>query len=72
MRHMPKEHRELTGKIVELLEKDPGQTVKDLAKQLEVNRTFLAGYLKALENQGLIKSKEIGPARVYFRENVRG
>lgn len=56
---------------MDLLEKDPGQTVKQLAEQLNVNRTFLAGYLKALEDQGYIRSKEIGPAKVYFKENVK-
>ncbi len=60
----------LTSKLIELLEKDPGQTVKQLAEQLDVNRTFLAGYLKALENQGYVRSKKIGPAKVYF--NVKG
>jgi predicted ArsR family transcriptional regulator len=58
---------DLTAKIVELLEKDPGQAVKDLAKKLGVNRTFFAGYLKALENQGYVKSKRIRPAKVYFK-----
>jgi len=61
---MSKEYEQLTSKLIQLLEKDPGQTVKQLAEQLEVNRTFLAGYLKALENQGYIKSKKIGPAKV--------
>jgi len=59
--------RILSQKIIELLEKSPGQTVKELANQLEVNRTFLSGYLRALEEQGFVKSKEIGPARVYFK-----
>jgi len=59
----------LVGKIVALLEKDPGQSVKEMANQLEVNRTFLSGYLKALEDQGYIKSKKIGPAKVYFNES---
>ena len=59
--------RILSQKIIELLEKSPGQTVKELANQLEVNRTFLSGYLRALEEQGYVKSKEIGPARVYFK-----
>lgn len=36
-----------------------------------VNRTFLSGYLKALENQGYIKSKKIGPAKVYFNTDLR-
>ncbi|MEM2293035.1 MAG: winged helix-turn-helix domain-containing protein [Nitrososphaerota archaeon] len=58
----------LTIKLIELLEKDPGQTVKQLAEQLGVNRTFLSGYLKALENQGYVRSKKIGPAKVYFNK----
>ncbi len=69
---MPKKYEDLTAKIVELLKNDPGYSVKDLAKKLEVNRTFLAGYLKALENQGYVRSKRIGPAKVYFNnENKR-
>ena len=66
---MPKEYKGLTAKIVNLLENDPGQSVKNLAKELGVNRTFLAGYLKALENLGYVKSKKIGPAKVYFNES---
>jgi len=58
----------LSGKIYGILENDPGQSVKKLASQLKVNRTFLAGYLKALEEHGYVKSKRIGPARVYFKE----
>lgn len=69
---MARKYEELTGKITKLLEKDPGQTVKDLAKQLKINRTFLAGYLKALESQGCIKLKEIGPAKVYFNNKEGG
>lgn len=64
---MPQSQDKLTSRLIGLLEKDPGQTVKELAKQLDVNRTFLAGYLKALENQGSVKSKKIGPAKVYFK-----
>jgi len=60
------EHEDLTVKIIKLLENDPGQTVKDLARKLSVNRTFLAGYLGALENQGYVKSKRIRSAKVYF------
>jgi len=63
---MTVEHEDLTVKIIKSLENDPGQTVKGLAKKLGVNRTFLAGYLEALENQGYVKSKRIGPAKVYF------
>jgi predicted transcriptional regulator len=66
-----KEYGDLTPRIIELLEKDPGQPVKELAKKLNVNRTFLAGYLKALESQGYIKSKAIGPAKVYFNNDLK-
>ena len=59
----------MADKIVRLLEEDPGQSVKEMANQLEVNRTFLSGYLKALEDQGHVKSKKIGPAKVYFNES---
>jgi predicted transcriptional regulator len=64
---MPK-NPTLTDKIIELLNKEHGQAVKGIAEQLKINRTFLAGYLKALENQGYLKSKKIGPAKVYFNE----
>lgn len=63
---MPKDYGVLMPKIVELLKENPGQTIKELAKQLKVNRSFLAGYLKAIEEQGCVKSKRIGPAKVYF------
>ena len=59
----------LTEKIIKLLREDPGQSVKELAKKLGVNRIFLSGYLKALESQGCIRSKQIGPARVYFNRD---
>ena len=68
---MPKDYGNLTPKVIGLLEKNPGQTIKELAKQLKVNRSFLAGYLKALEEQGYVKSKRIGPAKVYFKEKRR-
>ena len=64
------EHGDLTSRIIELLVNDPGQPVKELAKKLKINRTFLSRYLKALENQDFVKSKKIGPAKVYFKENM--
>lgn len=42
-----------------------------MAEQLEVNRTFLSGYLRALEDQGYIKSKRVGPAKVYFSDDLK-
>jgi len=66
---MKAEYSGLTPKIIKLLDKDPGQPVQKLAKELRINRTYLAGYLKALENDGRIKSKKIGPAKVYFNKS---
>ena len=67
---MPKNYRDITAEVIELLEENPAQTIKQMAEQLKVNRTFLAGYLKAMEAQGSVRSKEIGPARVYFVNSV--
>ena len=69
---MPSDTRDITTEVIQLLDGNPGQTIKELAKQLKVNRTFLAGYLKALEVQGSVRSKAIGPARVYFVNDLRG
>ena len=65
-------HACMTAKVIELLDKNPGQAVKELAQQLKINRTFLAGYLKAMEAQGSVRSKKIGPARVYFVNDLGG
>ena len=62
----------LTHRIIRLLERDPGQPVLRLATELGINRTYLAGYLKALENHGELTSKRIGPAKVYFNKRKRG
>jgi predicted transcriptional regulator len=69
---MSKEYPDLTDRILKLLEKDPGQQIQQLAREIKINRTFLAGYLKALENQGYVKSKRIGPAKVYFIHRPAG
>jgi len=65
---MVKNYKGLTAKIIKLLEEDPGQPVKDLARKLGVNRTYLAGYLQALEDQGYVRSERIGSARGYFNK----
>jgi len=62
----------LKAKILKLLDENPGQSVKELAKQLKVNRSFVAGYLQALEDQGYVRSKRIGPAKVYFNRKKSG
>jgi hypothetical protein len=60
-----KEYPDLTDRIPKLLERDPWQPVKELARKLKVNRTFPAGYLKALGNQGYIRLNKMDPTKVY-------
>jgi len=45
---MPREYGNLKARILKLLDENPGQSVKELARQLNVNRSFVAGYLQAL------------------------
>jgi len=69
---MPREYGNLKVSTLKLLDENPGQSVKELAKQLKVNRSFVAGYLQALEDQGYVRSKRIGPAKVYFNKKREG
>lgn len=69
---MPREYSNLKARILKLLDENPAQSVKELAKQLKVNRSFVAGYLQALEDEGYVRSKRIGPAKVYFNRKKSG
>lgn len=59
----------LEQKIEKILDVTPGQPIIELANKMKVNRTFLAGYLQALEDRGGVTSRKIGPAKVYFNGN---
>ncbi|MEM0011170.1 MAG: hypothetical protein QXW39_03490 [Candidatus Bathyarchaeia archaeon] len=48
----------LTESIIRLLEKDPGQQIQQLARELKVNRTFLAGYPFSFGERGKDQVKE--------------
>ena len=63
---------ELTEKIIKSLEEDLEQSVKELARKLNVNRISLFDYLTASENHGYIRSKRIDSARVYSICNKAG
>jgi predicted transcriptional regulator len=56
----------LTEKMIKLLKKDPRQHTQRLAMKLNVSKTFLSGYFLALKKQEYVRSKKIGPAKVYF------
>ncbi len=59
----------LSQAVLRLLTQRPGQSVKELAIALKVNRQFLSGYLTALEESGAVSSRRVGPARIYFKSN---
>lgn len=61
----------LSDKIKTLLLKTPGLSVKELARASKVNRQFMAGFLAALEERGDVYSRKIGPARIYFNNEVK-
>lgn len=63
---------ELTGKIKEILSKEPGLSVKELSERLNANRQFMAGVLKVLEEQGEVIYRQVGPARIYYAANSGG
>ena len=71
MTSKPQLHQDLSEKIKSLLLKTPGLSVKELARASQVNRQFMSGFLMALEERGEIYSRKVGPARIYFNNEVR-
>lgn len=63
-------NKDLTGNIKGVLAKDPGLSVKELAERLNINRQFMAGFLRALEERGEVRYRNVGPARIYFNIGV--
>ena len=66
-----KERNALSKKIRQLLLKTPGLSVKEIAKASGVNRQFMAGFLRAMEENGEFYSRKVGPARIYFKNEVK-
>jgi predicted transcriptional regulator len=65
------ERNELSQAIKKLLSKTPGLSIKEIAKASEVNRQFMAGFLLAMEEKGEVYSRKVGPARIYFNNEVK-
>ncbi len=61
---------ELTYKVIEILSKEPGLSVKELAEKLKANRQFMAGVLKVLEERREVTCRQVGPARIYYATNA--
>jgi len=58
--------RGIATEVFDILRQEPGQSIREVASRLHLNRSYVAGYLDALESLGYIKSKRIGPAKAYF------
>jgi predicted transcriptional regulator len=61
----------LSNKVKDMLSKTPGLSIKEIARASKVSRQFMAGFLKALEEKGDVYSRKVGPARIYFNNEVR-
>ena len=55
-----------THRVEEILSKEPGLSVKELAERLNTNRQFMAGVLKVFEERGEVSYRQVGPARIYY------
>jgi predicted transcriptional regulator len=61
----------LSDKVKDILSKMPGLSIKEIARASNVSRQFMAGFLKALEEKGDVYSRKVGPARIYFNNEVK-
>ncbi|APH13053.1 hypothetical protein ASJ33_07735 [Dehalococcoides mccartyi] len=61
---------ELTHKVIKILSKELGLSVKELAEKLQANRQFMAGVLKVLEERKEVTFRQVGPARIYYAASV--
>lgn len=61
-----KTKQDFTCNIKEILSREPGLSVKELASRLSANRQFMAGFLTALEERGEVYHRQVGPAKIFF------
>jgi len=57
---------DFAGQMKEILNREPGLSVKELAERLKTNRQYMAGILKVLEERGEVTYRQVGPARIYY------
>lgn len=57
---------DFAGQVRDILSKEPGLSVKELAERLKTNRQYMAGILKVLEERGDVTFRQVGPARIYY------
>jgi len=61
----------LSQKVKRILSENPGLSIKEIAKAVDVNRQFMAGFLTAMEENGEICSRKVGPAKIYFNNKEK-
>lgn len=52
-------------KIKNLLSDTPGMSIKEISDILKKNRHFIVGFLTAMEQQGEIRHRKVGTAKIY-------
>ena len=62
----------LLKKVKDILSKTPGLSIKEIAELSKVDRHFMAGFLKALEEKGEVCSRKVGAAKIYFNNEEGG
>ncbi|BAQ34156.1 MarR family transcriptional regulator [Dehalococcoides sp. UCH007] len=60
------DRQDFASQITDILEKEPGLSIKELAVRLKTNRQYMAGVLKVLEEREDVYCRKVGPARIYF------
>ena len=59
------------AKILAILtEETNGVSVLEVSEKLGLNRNSTARYLEAMEHQGLVSQRKIGPARLYIKSDA--
>jgi len=59
-------HKELE-KVLAIVRKHPeGRTIKEISREIGINRNAVAKYLDILRVAGHVEMKRIGPAKVYY------
>ena len=57
---------DFAGQVKDILGKEPGLSIKELAEKLNTNRQYMAGILRVLEERGEVTYRQVGPARIYY------
>jgi predicted ArsR family transcriptional regulator len=64
--------KNLREKVLTLLNERGPISIAETSRILDVNKEFLSGYLHGLADSGLLKSKNVGRAKVFVKDDDRG